>query len=129
MRYLKDALPSAGDKVLYGLYDFETSQYTDYADESNLHVPNLVCVQQFCSRCEDAEDACDCVRCGTRRLLFCHDHLGELLSYLTEPRPWAYKIIAIAHNANPFELHFVLNRALLLKWKPDLIMNGPKLCV
>jgi len=62
MRYLKDALPSAGDKVLYGLYDFEKSQYTEYADESNLHVPNLVCVQQFCSRCEDAEVACDCVR-------------------------------------------------------------------
>jgi len=52
---------------------------------------------------------------------------GELLSYLMEPRPWANKIIAIAHNASAFDLHFILNRAILLKWKPDQIMNGLKI--
>ena len=31
MRPLKDALPPAGDKVLYVFYDFETSQNTEYA--------------------------------------------------------------------------------------------------
>jgi len=51
----------------------------------------------------------------------------ELLSYLMEPRPWANKIIAIAHNASAFDLHFILNRAILLKWKPDQIMNGLKI--
>jgi len=40
---------------------------------------------------------------------------GELLSYLTERRAWANKIIAIAHNAKAFDLHFILNRAILLK--------------
>jgi len=55
------------------------------------------------------------------------DPFGEFLSYLTEPRPWANKIIAIAYNAKAFDLHFVLNRAILLKWKPDLIMNGLKI--
>ena len=54
MRLLKDALPPAGDEVLYVFYDFETSQNIEYADEAKLHVPNLVCLQQFCSRCEDA---------------------------------------------------------------------------
>ena len=44
-----------------------------------------------------------------------------------EPRPWANKIIAIAHNASAFDLHFILNRAILLKWKPDQIMNGLKI--
>jgi len=53
--------------------------------------------------------------------------VGELLSYLTEPRPWANKIIAIAHNAKAFDLHFILNRAILLKCTPDLIMNGLKI--
>ena len=81
MKPLKNALPPAGDKVLYVFYDFETSQNTEYADEAKLHVPNLVSVQQFCSRCEDAEDACDCVRCGTKRLSFWQDPVGELLSY------------------------------------------------
>jgi len=52
---------------------------------------------------------------------------GELLSYLTEPRTWANKIIAIAHNAKAFDLHFTLNRAILLKWKPNLIMNVLKI--
>jgi len=32
MRPLKDALPPAGDKVLYVFYDFEMSQYTEYLD-------------------------------------------------------------------------------------------------
>ena len=52
--------------------------------------------------------------------------MRELLSYVTEPRPWANKIFAIAHNANAFDFHFILNSAILLKWKPDLIMNGKK---
>jgi len=124
MRPLKDALPPAADKVLYVFYDFETSQNTEYADEAKLQVHNLVCVQQFCSGSEDAEDTRDCVRCGTKRLSFWQDPVGELLSYLTEPRPWPNRIIAIAHNAKALDLHFILNKAILLKWKPDLITNG-----
>jgi hypothetical protein len=50
-----------------------------------------------------------------------------LLSYLCEPRPWVNKVIAIAHNAKAFDLHFMLNRAIFLKWKPELIMNGMKI--
>jgi len=123
MRPLKDELPPVGDKVLYVFYDFETSQNTEYANKAKLHETNLVCVQQFCSRCEDAEDARDCVRCGTERLSIWQDPVGELFSYLTEPPPWAIKIIAIARNAKAFDLHFILNKAILLKRKPDLIMN------
>jgi len=51
----------------------------------------------------------------------------ELLSYLTEPRPCANNIIAITHNSKAFDLHFILNSSILLKWKPDLIMNGLKI--
>jgi hypothetical protein len=50
-----------------------------------------------------------------------------MLSYLWEPRPWVKKIIVIAHNAKVFDLHFILNRAILLKWQPELIMNGLKI--
>jgi len=128
MRPLKDALPPAGDKVLYVFYDFETTQNTEYTDEAKLHVSNLVCVQQFCSRREDVEDVeRDCVRCGKRKHSFWEDPVRDLLSYITEPRPWANKIVAIAHNAKAFDLHFILNRAILLKWKPDLIMNELKI--
>jgi len=121
---LKDALPSASANVLYVFYDFEMTQNTEYTTEAKLHVTNLVCVQQFCSRCEDVED---CFRCGKRKHSFWQDPVGDLLIYLTEPRPWANKIVAIARNAKAFDLHFILNRAILLKWKTEMIMNGLKI--
>jgi len=56
MKSLKDVLP-AGDKVLYVFYDFDTAHYTRYSERATLHLPNLLCVQQFCSRWSDVEDA------------------------------------------------------------------------
>jgi len=40
MRSLKNVLPSAGDKVLYVFYDFETSQIRRYSDKPTLHYLN-----------------------------------------------------------------------------------------
>ena len=51
----------------------------------------------------------------------------DLLNYLCEPLPLASKIVAIAHNAKAFDLHFILIMAILLKWKPDLITNCLKI--
>jgi len=107
IKSLKDALPSKCDEVLSVFYHFETTQNTSYMDEAKLHVPNTVCVQQFCSRCEDVEDGGDCVRCGKWKPSFWEDPIGDLLSYLYDPRPWGNKIVAIAHNAKAFDLHFV----------------------
>jgi len=126
MRRLKDVLPTAGDKVLYIVYDFETTQNTRYSAKATLHVPDFVCLQQFCSQCENVEDGGDCVRCGKRKHAFWDDPYGKMLLYLSEPRPWANKIVAIAHNAKTFDLHFILKRAILLKWKHELNMNGLK---
>ncbi len=50
--------------------------------------------------------------------------MGDLLSYLCEPRPRVKQIIAISHKAKAFHLHFILNRAVLLKWRPELVMSG-----
>ena len=120
MRPLKNVLPAC-DGVLYVFYDFETTQNTG----AGLHVPNLVCLQQFCSACENVER--DCERCGVRKHSFWEDPVGDMLTYLCRPRPWVNKIVAIAHNAKAFDLHFILNRAVLLKWQPELIMNGLKI--
>ena len=38
-------------------------------------------------------------------------------------------MIAIAHNAKSFDLHSILSRAVLLKWRPDLVMSGQKIIV
>ena len=56
-----------------------------------------------------------------------NDSVGDLLTYLYELHPWANKIVAIAHNAIAFNLHFILNRAIMFKWKPELITNGLKI--
>jgi hypothetical protein len=45
--------------VLYVFYDFEATQDTKCTDVSYEHVPNLVCVQQFCAECEDETDTAE----------------------------------------------------------------------
>jgi len=49
-------VPASSEHVLYVFYDFETTQDTKRSDTSNEHVPNLVCLQQFCSKCENISD-------------------------------------------------------------------------
>ena len=116
MQPLKNVLPHS-DKVLYVFYDFETTQNTQYSDTATVHVPNLVCIQQFCSRC---------VQCGKRKHSFWEVPVGDMLAYVCEPRHWVKQIIVIERSAKALDLHFILNRAILLKWRPELIMNGKK---
>jgi hypothetical protein len=81
---------AGSNSVLYVFYDFETTQNTPYSEKATLHVPNLVCVQQFCSQCEDIADIeQDCERCEKRKHYFWDDSVGDLLNYLCKPRPWA----------------------------------------
>jgi len=49
MRPLMNVL-QAGYKILYVFYVFESTQNARYSDRATLHVPNPVCLQQFCSR-------------------------------------------------------------------------------
>jgi len=42
----------------------------------------------------------------------------EMLTYLGKPRPWASKA---------FPLHFILNGAIMLNWKPEMIIGGLKI--
>jgi hypothetical protein len=123
---LKNVLPS-GDGVMFVFYDFETTQDPQYSDMAGLHVPYFVCIQQFCSR--EGFDNIDenCIPCGKRKQSFWEDPVGDLISYLCEDRPWCKQIIFIAHNAKAFDLHFILKRAIFLKWQQELIMRGQKI--
>jgi len=56
LRLLEDVLPANVNKVLYVFYVFQTTQNKRYSDTAKAHMPNLVCVQQFCAKCEDMED-------------------------------------------------------------------------
>ena len=53
--------------------------------------------------------------------------MGDLVTYLCKERPWCEKVVAIAHNAKGFDAHVILDRAILLKWTPKLILNGQKI--
>jgi hypothetical protein len=127
MQRLSNKLPRSSD-VLFVFYDFETTQDTKFSDDATEHVPILVCLQQFCSVCETIEDIdTDCKRCGRRRHSFFEDPVGDMLTYLTQPRPWCKQVVAIAHNAKAFDAHFILKRAIFQKWNPELILNGLKI--
>jgi hypothetical protein len=79
--------PVSKENVLFVFYDFDTTQDTKYSEKATVHVPNLVCVQQFCSQCESTEDVeKDCSRCGRRIHSFWQDPVGDFLSYLCEQR-------------------------------------------
>ena len=124
MQPLKNVLLSS-DGVLY---DFETTQNTRYSETAKEHVCNVVCVRQFCWRCEGIDDCdCDCERFGVRKHAFWKNPVGDLHTYLCEPRTWVRQIIAIAHNAKAFDLHFILCRAVLLKWRPVIVMSWQKI--
>jgi hypothetical protein len=121
-------LVAPSNRVLYVLYDFEMTQDTRHSEKATEHVPNLVCIKQFCSQCEDNSDIDqDCEQCGKRKHSFWEDPVGDLLTYLCKSRPWANRVITIAHNAKAFDLQFILSRAIFLKWRPKLIMNGIKI--
>jgi len=127
MQPLRNEVLSA-DNVLFVFYDFETSQDTKISETAKLHVRILVCLQQFCTACEMQDDyEQDCERCDKRQHSFFEDPVGDLLSYLCEPRPWSKKVVAIAHNPKAFDAQFILDRATFLKWTPELILNGLKI--
>jgi hypothetical protein len=91
--------PWSSYNALFVFYDFETTQGTRYTQSTTRNVTNLVCLQQFCAMCENQPDAnLDCQRCGVRQHSFWEDPLGDM-SYVCEPRPWADRVVAIAHNA------------------------------
>jgi hypothetical protein len=59
---------------------------------------------------------------------FWTDPVGDLISYTFKSRPWADRVVAIAHSTKAFDLHFILNRLVLMKSLPELlIMNGQKI--
>ena len=78
MKPLKNELRRSED-VLFVFYDFETTQDTKFSDKANVHIPMLVCLQQFCTTCEMQDDIdTDCEHCGRRRHSFFEDPVGDL---------------------------------------------------
>ena len=56
-----------------------------------------------------------------------NDAVGDLFTYLCEPRLWANIIVEIAYNVKAFDLDIIQNRAIFLKWKREVIAKGLKI--
>ena len=59
------------DRFLYVFFDTECTQGLQRHDGSFVHVPNLICAHQMCSKCEAMDDMnVDCEQCGKRTHVF-----------------------------------------------------------
>ena len=55
--YVTPLKPSKlSNKYMFVFFDTECTQELDKSDGSFEHVPNLICTQQMCSKCEAIED-------------------------------------------------------------------------
>ena len=116
------------DKYMYVIFDTECTQYLARDDGSFGHIPNLICAQQMCSKCQAMDDMeIDCDQCGKCTHVFWEDPVGKFIDYLRLSRPFADKIYVISHNSRGYDAQFLLRRFLELKWKPDLVMDGTKI--
>jgi hypothetical protein len=129
--YMAPPKPSKlSDRFMYVLFDTECTQDLERHEGSFEYVPNLICAQQVCSKCETIKDNnVDCEQCGKRVHVFWQDSVGKFIDYLRQSRPFADKIFVISHNSRGYDAQFLLRSFLELRWVPKLIMDGTKFLV
>jgi hypothetical protein len=116
------------DKLMSVFFDTEYTQDLEKRDGTFEHVPNLICDQQICSKCEAVDDLnINCLQCGKRVHMFWEDHIGTFIDYLRLSRPFDDKIYVISHNSRKYHAHFLIRKFLELRWGPKLIMDGTKI--
>ena len=48
--------------------------------------------------------------------------VSDLISHTFKSRPWAYRVVAITHNAKKLNLLFVVNRLVEMKLMSDILI-------
>ena len=108
-------------KQNYIFYDFECQLGGD-----KQHIPNLCVIHKVCNKCMEVpitEDGCSC---GRQQLVF----KGE--NTLQDFGDWLFGgtnkgSICIAHNAQAYDLHLLLDYIHENGIKPNIIQNGKKI--
>jgi hypothetical protein len=96
-------------------FDTECTQDLEKRAGSFEHVPNVICAQQMCSKCEAVDDFnVDCEQCGKRLHTFWQDPVGKFIDYLRMSPSFADKIYVISHNSCGYDAQFLLRRILEL---------------
>jgi len=85
------------DRSVYVFFNTECTQDLEKCDGSFEHIPNLICAQQMCSKCESVDDLSVCEQCGKRT----HVLAGPCrqIYYLRQSRQFADKIYVSLHNS------------------------------
>ena len=113
---------------MYVFFDKECTQNLEKRDGSFEHVPNLICAQQMCCKCEAVDDlSFDCERCGKRVHVFWQDTVVKFVDHLRQSLPFADKVYVISHNSRGYDAQFLRRRFLEMRWAPQLIMDGNKI--
>lgn len=131
---LKKVKKQTKNGTLFVFYDFECYQNKAFARDSEKfeHEVMLCVAQQTCSECYDV-DTDSCENCGVREHLFVKENVvKEFMQYLGSLDDKFKQIVAIAHNGQKYDAHFILKYMYkhCSEWplrEESLIMNGTKI--
>ena len=100
-------------------YDFECMLM------NSIHTPNLCVVQKVCGKCMELPigDLCECDR--ERKIFRGTNTLKEFGDWLFTPEN--KNSICIAHNAQGYDLHLMIDYIHTMGKKPVMIQNGQKI--
>jgi len=89
------------ERVLCVFFDTECTQDFEKHDVSFKHIPNFICAQQMCSKCEAVDYLNDdCKQFGKRTHVFLpEDHVGKFIDYIRQSRQFSDKGYVISHNS------------------------------
>jgi hypothetical protein len=92
--YVAPLKPSKlSNRYLYVFFETECTQDLQKRDGYFEHVPNLICDQQMCSKCEAVNDVnVDCEQCGKHVHTFWQETVGKFIDYLRMSRSLPVKI-------------------------------------
>ena len=92
----------------------------------NEHIPNLICAQQSCYKCEAKINlSAHWKQCLKRTHVFwAEEPSGKFIDYLRQSRPFAEKICVVSHNSRGYDAHFLLRKIPEMRWAPQLIIDG-----
>jgi hypothetical protein len=78
--YVAPLKPSKlSDRFMYVFFHTECTQDLEKLDGSFEHVPNLICAQQMCSKCQTVDDLNIDLNSGKRSQVFWEDNIGKFI--------------------------------------------------
>jgi hypothetical protein len=84
--------PASSEHMQYVFHDFENTQHTNRSNKASVHMPHLVCLLIFCSKCKNIAHI---VKCGKRKRSCWDDSVGDMFSYQCQPGSWIKKRIVL----------------------------------